>query len=92
MIEHRERRGHREARERRRVVARIEVPDRLVRMTAFGLWNFDDESRACRRWWTRVCNEMDALVGAALPRAAQRVRMQLDAERMEIVLGYELPA
>jgi hypothetical protein len=76
----------------RRVCLRVDVPERLVQMTAFGLRNFDEQSAAGERWWSRVCGEMGAFVAAQLPDAAKDVRMELDAEQMEVVLGYELSA
>lgn len=70
-----------------RSCARIAVPDRLVRMTEFGLRHVAADSSG---WWRRVELEMQALVSAHLPRAASDVRMELDPERLELVLEYAL--
>ena len=71
-----------------RAALRIAVPDRLIRMTQFGLRHAPDHESG---WWLRVQDEMEAFVHAHLPRAASGVSMRLDSERMEVELEYEVP-
>jgi len=56
-------------------------------MTEFGLQHAADGSSG---WWERVELEMQALVSAHLPASASDVRMDLDRERLQIVLEYQL--
>lgn len=65
----------------------VAVSEKLVRMTEFGLQHAADGSSG---WWGRVELEMQALVSAHLPPCASHVRMDLDRERLEIVLEYQL--
>jgi hypothetical protein len=71
-----------------RTSIRVDVPDRLLRMTRFGL-DFATEGSG---WWRRVEREMQALVDSHLPSRAADVQMELDVDRFEVVLSYRLPA
>ncbi len=82
----------------RRMSARIAVPDRMIRMTEFGLRFIRDNPRvdvpsdeeAGSRWWARVVDRMESLVAEHLPPGASRVEMALDSETLEVVLEYDV--
>ena len=67
---------------------RVAVPDRLLCMTRFGL---ECAAEGPSGWWRQVEDAMQSLVDAHLPARAAEVEMQLDAERLEVVLSYVLP-
>ena len=67
-----------------RISLRVDVPERLLRMTRFGL-DFASEASG---WWRRVEDEMQALVDRHLPPRASEVEMRLDVDRLEVVLSY----
>jgi len=69
-----------------RMSLRVDVPDRLLRMTRFGL-DFASEGSG---WWRRVEREMQELVDTHLPARAAEVEMRLDVDRLEVVLSYGL--
>jgi hypothetical protein len=69
---------------RERVSLRVDVPERLLRMTRFGL-DFASEGSG---WWRRVEQEMRALVDRHLPARVSEVEMRLDVDRLEVVLSY----
>jgi hypothetical protein len=71
----------------RRAVVRLPVPEKLLRMTRFGLRHVGDERSG---WWERVQREMAAFVFAHVPERARELRMRLDGKRMEVVVEYEL--
>jgi len=52
----------------------------------------DERVRAPDGWWRRVEREMEAAVVAHLPEAAVDIQMRLDAESMEVVVEFALPA
>lgn len=72
-----------------RASIRVDVPERLLRMTRFGLDFASDEGSG---WWRRVEREMQALVDSYLPAQASDVQMKLDVDRLEVVLSYQLPS
>ena len=71
---------------RSRVVLRVAVPDRIVRMTRFGLQNSADDSG----WWRLVADHVESLVSSHLPQDAANVQMSLDSADLEVVLTYDL--
>jgi len=73
-----------------RVSVRVAVPDRMLRMTEFGL-RFVGDERQGSGWWTRVEDRMERLVAANLPVGARSVEMAIDSETLEVVLEFEPP-
>ena len=71
-----------------RVSLRIAIPERLVRMTEFGLLHASDDGSG---WWRQVEREMHALVDAHVPSTARNVDLRLDPERLEVVVEYQHP-
>jgi len=66
---------------------RVEVPERILRMTRFGLHSVGSDDRG---WWRRVEREMESFVYRHLPAKASDVRLELDANLCEIVVEYAL--
>lgn len=77
-----------------RASVRIAVPDRMIRMTEFGLRFVRDEGGGSR-WWARVAERMETLVSAHLPHDARSVEMSIemanDSGSLEVVLQYDAP-
>ena len=71
-------------------MVRVSVPDKIVRMTSYGLRQVPDELRSDLGWWRRVVDEMQEFVRAHLPPGATGVEMSLDSARIEVVLSYVL--
>ena len=56
-------------------------------MTELGLHALANDPNG---WWHRVEDEMEAFVSAHVPPHAAGVEIALDAERLEVVLAYDL--
>jgi hypothetical protein len=72
-----------------RASIRVDVPERLLRMTRFGL---DFAAHEGSGWWRRVESEMQNLIDSHLPSQAAEVEMNLDVDRLEVVLSYRVTA
>jgi hypothetical protein len=74
---------------------RLPIPERILRMATFGLRHApgeDEDGRDPSGWWRRVEREMESAVFAHVPGAARSIEMHLDAEALEVVVEYALPA
>jgi hypothetical protein len=74
---------------------RLRLPERIVRMAEFGLRHQPAEEAGCRdagSWWRRVERELESVVFAHIPAAAERVALYLDPDALEVVVEYALPA
>ncbi len=68
---------------------RVEVPERILRMTRFGLRHVESDESG---WWRRVEREMESFVYRHLPASASDVRLELDPDLCEVVVEYALSA
>ncbi len=72
----------------RRVTRRVPVPEEVIAMVRLGLAH---PAAVGRGWWRRVEDRVGAFVRARLPAGARGVRLELDADRLEVRLVYALP-
>ncbi len=75
---------------RRAARLRLPLPERIVRMTWFGLEHVAPGGSAERGWWRRVEREMARFVRPHLPAGALDVEMQLDPESLEVRIEYRI--